>query len=107
MTVNAGPVREMKNTSLVSWKQECCWTLGVTLLGHVCNDTVRARMKVAPIVKKIHEKRLRWYGHVAGKRPRERWVDKIRADLKELRIDEHHALDREYWRQLTRTADPV
>ncbi|VDM65886.1 unnamed protein product [Strongylus vulgaris] len=27
------------------------WTVGITLLDHVCNDTVRERMKVAPIVK--------------------------------------------------------
>ncbi|VDM78837.1 unnamed protein product [Strongylus vulgaris] len=78
------------------------------LVDHVCNDTVRARMKVAPIVKKMQENRLRWYGHVsrrnenhitrmamslefAGKRPRGRpkmrWMDSIKADLKELSID--------------------
>ena len=40
------------------------WTLGVTLKDHICNDTIRARMKVAPIAQKMQEKRLRWYGHV-------------------------------------------
>ncbi|VDM74936.1 unnamed protein product [Strongylus vulgaris] len=96
--------------------------IGISLLDHVRNDEVRARKKVAPIVKKMPEKRLRWYEHasrrdenhitrmamsleVAEKRPRGRpkirWMDRIRADLKELRIDEHHALNREYWRQLT------
>ncbi|VDM77287.1 unnamed protein product [Strongylus vulgaris] len=89
------------------------WTLGITLLDHVCNNTVRARMKVAPIVKKMQEKRLRWNGHVPGGRWKKTTgktkdeMDRIRADLKELRMDEHHALNREYWRQLIRTADPA
>ena len=85
-------------------------------------------MKVAPIAKKMQERRLRWYGHVSrreehhitrtvlsleapGKRPRVRpklrWMDKIRADLKDLGIDEQHALNREIWRRLTRMADPA
>ncbi|VDM76413.1 unnamed protein product [Strongylus vulgaris] len=79
------------------------WILGNTLLDYVYNDEVRARMKVAPIVKKMQEKRLPRYRHVsrrdenhitrmamslevAGKRPRERakmrWMDRIRAGYK-------------------------
>ncbi|VDM77264.1 unnamed protein product [Strongylus vulgaris] len=84
------------------------WTLGITLLDHVCNDTFRARMKVAPIVKKMQEKRLRWYRHVSRRDENHQkglciWRSlekdhgkkdgRIRADLKELRIDEHYALE--------------
>ncbi|VDM77541.1 unnamed protein product [Strongylus vulgaris] len=34
--------------------------MGIALLDHVCNDIVRARMKVAPIAKKMQEERLQW-----------------------------------------------
>ena len=102
--------------------------MGVTLLDHVTNDTIRITMKVAPITKKVQERRLRWYGHVRrreeehitrlamsvevpGRRPRGRpklrWTDKVKSDLRELGIDERQALDRETWRRLIRVADPV
>ncbi|VDO90026.1 unnamed protein product [Heligmosomoides polygyrus] len=40
------------------------WTAGVTRLGRVRNDAIRQRFGVAPIAEKLHEARLRWYGHV-------------------------------------------
>ena len=104
------------------------WTLGVTMMDHVCNDTVRTIMKVTPIHNKMLEGRLRWYGHVrrreenhvtravmsmdiAGKRPRGRpkmrWMDRIKEDLKELGILAEDALDRNKWRRITQKADPT
>ena len=38
------------------------WKTGVTMLDHVSNDIIRSTMKAAPIIKKLQEKRLRWYG---------------------------------------------
>ncbi|EPB72944.1 hypothetical protein ANCCEY_07976 [Ancylostoma ceylanicum] len=40
------------------------WTQGLTRLDRVRNDDVRAMFGVAPIVAKMREARLRWYGHV-------------------------------------------
>ncbi len=86
--------------------------LGVTRLDRIPNDTIRQTIKVAPITHKLKETRLRSYGHVRrreedylakrvmsleveGKRPRGRpslrWVDKIKADLKERGLTERDA----------------
>ncbi|VDO61198.1 unnamed protein product [Haemonchus placei] len=63
------------------------WTAGVTHLDRMSNGAIRERFGVAPIVDKMREARLRWYGHtlcaksdsvrkiglnldVSGKRPR-------------------------------------
>ena len=81
------------------------------------------------IVRVIKSRRLRWAGHVArmeegrgvfkiltgkltGKRPlgrpRCRWEDNIRMDLKEIGINSRNwvnsALDRDYWRTLVNVA---
>ena len=75
---------------------------------------------LANIVRVIKSRRLRWVGHVArieeGRsvfkiltgtplgRPRRRWEDNIRMDLKEIGINTRNwidsAQDRDYWRSL-------
>ena len=40
-------------------------------------------------------------------RPKMRWMDRIKADLRELGIDEDLASDRTTWRRLTRKANPA
>ncbi|PIO63506.1 hypothetical protein TELCIR_14892 [Teladorsagia circumcincta] len=40
------------------------WTAGVTRLDRIRDDVIRERFGVAPIVDKMREARLRWYGHV-------------------------------------------
>jgi hypothetical protein len=103
------------------------WTLGVTRLDRIPNDTIRQAITVAPITDKLKETRLRWYGHVQrreedhlvkramdlvveGKRPRGRpnlrWMDKIKAELKESGLTERDALDRAKWKGKIRPADP-
>ncbi|VDM70535.1 unnamed protein product [Strongylus vulgaris] len=59
MVVNVGQVHEMRNTSLVSWRKNDTVNMGITLLDHICNDTIQASMNFAPITKKLQEKRLR------------------------------------------------
>nr|CDJ83697.1 endonuclease-reverse transcriptase [Haemonchus contortus] len=39
------------------------WTAGVTRLDRISNDAIRELFGVAPIVDKMREARLRWYGH--------------------------------------------
>ena len=77
------------------------------------------------IQDKVREIRLRWYGHmqrmeennevravvdmiVPGKRrrgrPRGRWVDCVRMDMRELRITPEDAQDRTFWKSRIRAA---
>ncbi|PIO59033.1 hypothetical protein TELCIR_19516 [Teladorsagia circumcincta] len=103
-------------------------TAGVTRADHIRNDAIRQRFGVAPIVDKVREARLRWYGHVlcakddsvrkislsldvSGKRPKgrpkQRWLDTLHTDLKSVNIHPDQAFDREKWRQHIRKADPA
>ena len=104
------------------------WTSGLTLLDRVRNEDVRKRMGVATLAEKTRENRLRWYGHVlrreqssvarrsleltvAGKRPpgkpKQRWLDTIRKDMKERGITESLAANRAAWRKAIHVADPA
>ncbi|XP_056112726.1 uncharacterized protein LOC130089448 [Rhinichthys klamathensis goyatoka] len=100
------------------------WTLGLTRLDHVMN--IRKIMGVAPITEKMREARLRWYGHVIrseeesvarralrlspeGKserrgRPKKRWMDRIKEDMKYIDVAPEDALDRRKWRKACRQA---
>ena len=40
------------------------WMSGKTRRDKIRNDTIRERVGVAPIVEKLVENRLRWFGHV-------------------------------------------
>ena len=40
------------------------WMSGKTRQDRIRNDTTRERVGVAPIVEKLVENRLRWFGHV-------------------------------------------
>jgi hypothetical protein len=104
------------------------WTLGLTRLDRVMNQDVRKVMGVAPITKKMRESRLRWYGHVRrsnddsvaatalrlspeGRRPRgrpkKRWLDRLKEDMRSVNVTRDDALDRTRWRATCRTADPA
>jgi len=40
------------------------WMSGKTKHNRIGNDTIRERVGVTPIVEKLVENRLRWFGHV-------------------------------------------
>ncbi|EYB85435.1 hypothetical protein Y032_0298g1758 [Ancylostoma ceylanicum] len=40
------------------------WMAGITRLDRIYDQDIRQRFGVAPITDKLHEARLRWYGHV-------------------------------------------
>ncbi len=90
------------------------WTLGLTRWGQVKNEDVRKTMGVAPIMEKMREARFRWYGHVVkseeesiakralrlnpeGKpprgRPKKRWMDRIKEDMKHDNVTPDDVLD--------------
>nr|CDJ91957.1 endonuclease-reverse transcriptase HmRTE-e01 [Haemonchus contortus] len=113
------------------------WTVKVTRLDRISNDAIRERFalmaslpirSVAPIVDKMREARLQWYGHtlraksnsvrnnglnldVSGKRPRgctkQRWLDTLHEDFKAVNIHPDQAFNREKWRQHIRKVDPA
>ncbi|VDP30657.1 unnamed protein product [Heligmosomoides polygyrus] len=104
------------------------WACGWTRRDRVRNEDVRAVVKTAPILLKVREQRMRWYGHILrspedhptklalnfetpGKRPkgapRKGWKDVIDKDLAEIGAAPDDALYRMRWRQITKTVDPV
>ncbi|XP_073964291.1 uncharacterized protein [Choristoneura fumiferana] len=102
------------------------WSGGVTLMDKVRNEYVRGSFRVAPIIEKVKEKRLRWYGHVQRRpedhivklalnlpvtkrgrgRPPSTWLTTVEKDLKEAKLDASTAHDRAKWKLRTRKADP-
>ena len=104
------------------------WMSGVTREDRIRNDYIRGSTKVVEISKKVQEGRLRWYGHllrrednhigknvmemeVQGRRrrgrPKKRWRDCVREDLRGKGIDEAEAHDRNRWRRLIQNGDPI
>lgn len=92
---------------------------GVTRMNKVRNDFIRGTVKVSQINKKVQEGRLRWFGHIRrgsdeyvsrkveemtigrkkrrGK-PRIRWIENLRKDLRKKRLREEDAKDKGTWR---------
>jgi hypothetical protein len=122
------PARKHEQTMHTTEMRMLRWTCGVTRLDKIPNTEIRRRLSVVPIIEKAQEHRLRWYGHVKrrpddyigkvvqrmeidGKRPRgrprRRWMDIIKDDMKVCGVMEHDTADRKKWRQKTRKADPA
>ena len=99
------------------------WAIGVSLLEHRRNEEA----KVEAIATVMRRRRLEWFGHVKrkgatkniravaemkmeGKRPRGRpklrWNDTVRRDLKAWNIKEEWATDRERWKGTRKTRYP-
>lgn len=52
------------------------WAAGVTLYDRIRNEHVRGSFKICPVIDKLSEIRLRWYGHVM-RRPEEDMTRKV------------------------------
>nr|GEX79159.1 craniofacial development protein 2 [Tanacetum cinerariifolium] len=95
-------------------------TCGKTMLD--TNGVYRAELEVETIINKMREGRLRWFGHVRRRpqsapvrrvealvvdgmrrrgRPKLRWEDKVKLDMKELLLSEDMTSDRNEWRART------
>ena len=93
---------------------------GITRLDKVKNEEVRSKLKVGQLGVKMREGRLTWLDHVVrrekryvgrivmamevGKRkrgrPKGRWKDCIREDLKAAKLEEADAQDRRKWKKM-------
>ena len=102
------------------------WTCGRTLLDMIPNTSIRTSLGVASIIDKMREGRLRWFGHVRRRlptdvvrrvemitvdgarrrgRPRRKWEDSVRIDLKVLDLSEDMTSDRKLWRHRIRVVE--
>ena len=103
------------------------WIHGIRLLDHRKSVEIRKRAKVKPIVAHVINRRLSWYGHIRrrdteditrmvlettdipGKRPRGRprirWMDNIRRDMKIYGLDDQMTEDRKVWSNMVATVD--
>ena len=100
----------------------------VTRRDQIRSVDIRKELGVNDIREKAREIRLRWYGHVMrmdndntvkavmdmevpGRRPRgrpkARWKDRIRNDMRELKITDDETHNREVWRSRIRATDPT
>ena len=103
----------------------CRWACGVTRRDRIRNDEIRERMGVVNIGVKCRKATLRWYGHVKRReenyigrkmlsldppsrrrrgRPKQRWMDTIRNDMKAVGAREEDAENRNTWKMLISAA---
>ena len=78
------------------------------------NERIRGTTKVGEIIKKVQERRLKWYGHVMRReehyvgrkakvmklqgrrkrgRPKRRWLDKVKDDIREKGLSADNVYD--------------
>ena len=103
------------------------FAVGVTRKDKIRNEHIRSTVKVERLVMKMREGRLRWYGHVTrrdqeyvgrkimemelpGKRkrgrPKRRFLDVVKEDMKEVGAKEMDIEDRKMWRMMIRCGHP-
>ncbi|GKB62668.1 hypothetical protein Tco_0918854 [Tanacetum coccineum] len=101
------------------------WTYGKSMVDMISNRVFRAKLNVDSIIDKMRERRLRWFGHLKRRpqtapvrrveamvvdgsrrrgRPKLRWDDRLKQDMKELRLSEDMTYDKNAWRDRIRTS---
>ena len=96
--------------------------------GKIRNERIRGTTKVGEITKKVQERRLRWHGHVMRReehyvgrramvikvqgsrkrrRPKRRWMDKVKDDIKAKGLSADDVYDRATWRRMSSYIDPT
>ena len=101
------------------------WMCGVTKLDKIINERIGGTTKVGEITKKVQERRFKWRGHVMTRdehyvgrramemkvrregRPKIRWLDKVKDDIKEKGLSPDDVCDRATWRRVSSYIDPT
>ena len=123
VAVTKKQVEEMEVTEMKMLR----FTMGVTRKDKIRNEHIRSAVKVERLGMKMRESRLRWYGHVMrrdqeyvgrkmmemelpGKRrrgkPKRRFLDVVKEDMKEVGAKEMDIEDRKMWRMMIRCGHP-
>ena len=116
-------VEEMEVTEMKMLR----FAMGVTRKDKIRNEHIRSTVKVKQLGMKMREGRLRWYGHVMrrdqeyvgrkmmemellGKRrrgrPKRRFLDAVKEDMREVGVKETDVEDRKMWRMMIRCGHP-
>ena len=103
------------------------FTTGVTRKDKIRNEHIRITVKVERLGMNMREGRLRWYGHVMRKdqeyvgrkmmemelpekrrrgRPKRRFLDAVKEDMKEVGVKEMNIEDRKMWRMMIHCGHP-
>ncbi|KAJ8720044.1 hypothetical protein PYW07_012087 [Mythimna separata] len=103
------------------------WMSGVTRSDRIRNSFIRGSLGVRDVGEKLQECRLRWYGHIMRRpteyvgrrcmnmavlgarsrgRPRMRWLDVVKSDMRANGLTVKDVEDRAKWSKLSRKADP-
>ncbi|KAK2897556.1 hypothetical protein Q8A73_013936 [Channa argus] len=103
------------------------FSLGVTRMDRIRNEYIRGTAHVRCFGDKVREARLRWFGHVQRRnceyigrrmlrlelpgrrsrgRPKRRFMDVVREDMKLVGVSEEDAEDRVRWRHMIRCGNP-
>ena len=102
------------------------WSQGKTRKDRIKNETIRGIARVTPIKSVLTQKRLSWYGHVMRRedthitrstlsmtvtgtrprvRPKMRWLDGLKSDMRISGINPEMATDRERWAVMVKNVD--
>ena len=102
------------------------WSQGKTRKDRIKNETIRGIARVTPIKSVLAQKRLSWYGHVMRReethitrstlsmtvtvtrpreRPKMRWPDRLKSDMRMYGINPQMATDRERWAVVVKNID--
>ena len=103
------------------------FSLGVTRVDRIRNEYIRGTAHVRKLGEKVREARLKWFGHVLGRgtdyigqrmlkmelpgrrrrgRPKRRYLDTVREDMRAVGLTEEDAGDRVRWKQMFCCGDP-
>ena len=103
------------------------FAMGVTRKDKIRNEHIKSTVKVEQLGMKMREGRLRWYGHVMrrdqeyvgrkmmemelpGKRrrgrPKRRFLDAVKEDMREVGVKETDVEDRKMWRMIIHCGHP-
>ena len=102
------------------------WSQGKTRKDRNNNETIRVNAKLTPINSVLIQKRLSWYGHVMRRdethitkstlrttvmgtrprgRPKMRWLDRLKSDMRIYGINPEMATDRKRWAVMVKNVD--